>query len=100
MSDMSNDSIPQSQEIVARRNFFRKSAKVGLQVALGLFAFVPAAQALAKSNVVPNYAVCSVVKCNNYGQACQNIPFAPCHFYDSHNPSIFCSCETLRFQGC
>lgn len=94
MSDELDDPTVQPQEKMARRNFFRRSVKMGASMVVGLLAFIPAAQALA--NDIPNYTPCATVVCNAYGRACSICPDLPCTCNDARNPKFFCYCDTYE----
>ncbi len=86
---------------ITRRNFFQICTKIGVEIAVGLAAFIPAASSIIKnaSGQGPDYIVCSCVICQfvNNGSCIQARPWK---CTDSRAPSHFCYCCGRDVTGC
>ncbi len=94
MSNINNSGSSPEKPVTSRRNFLSKGTKMGLQIAAGLFAFLPAANSLAKDiHLSPLYVPCQTRVC--YFYSCEvpcSISNGGCYCYDARNQNTKCGC--------
>jgi len=95
MPDKNRYDSDSEKQVTSRRRFLHEGMKVGLKIAAGCFAFIPAANAFAKDvhSDRPNYIPCTTRVC--YAYTCMtpcSYSQGGCYCYDARDRSIYCGC--------